>query len=106
MIALAAPTPRAVGAVMFWERASDQWTFIAHDFPALQPGRTYQLWLVLGSSPQSVGVFAPDALGSARISARVPLDSEARPQIAVTEEPSGGSPQPTSDPIIVKQVSG
>ncbi|MBC7789233.1 MAG: anti-sigma factor [Anaerolineae bacterium] len=106
VIALAAPTARPVGAVMFWDRASDQWTFIAHDLPRLELGRTYQLWLVLGTSPRSIAVFAPDALGYARVSIRMPLDPNARPQVAVTDEPGGGSTLPTTNPIMVGQVSG
>ncbi len=106
VITLTALTARPAGALMFWDRATDQWTFIAHDLPPLGPARTYQLWLVIGAIPKSVGVFTPDALGNARMSARVPLDSNARPRVAVTDEPVGGSSSPTSDPIVFGQVSG
>jgi len=106
VISLSAPAPRPAGALMFWNRATSQWTFVAHDLPLLDAGRTYQLWVVLESTPTSVSTFVPDALGNARVSARLPLDANARPQIAVTNEPTGGSARPTTEPLIASAKSG
>ncbi len=105
VISLSAPALRPAGALMFWNRETSQWTFVAHDLPLLDAGRTYQLWVVLGSTPTSVSTFVPDALGNARVSARLSVDANAHPQIAITNEPAGGSPRPTTEPLIVSARS-
>ena len=100
VIALTTPAPRAAGALMFWNRPRNRWTFIAHDLPPLEAGRIYQLWLVVDSRPTSVGLVSPDANGNARIDAELVVASDARPHVAITNEPAGGSPQPTGEPVI------
>ncbi len=74
----------------------------ALQFPAPEAGRTFQLWLVpKKGNPISAGIFSPDARGdvfhfvatSARVAATAAL--------AISVEPAGGSPQPTSTPIWV-----
>jgi hypothetical protein len=86
---------------MFWDRARNSWTFIAHNLPALRAGRTYQLWLVTGKSKITVGTFSPrngDAVVIARAVLPDPLAA-----VAVTEEPEGGVPQPTGAIVIASQ---
>lgn len=68
--------------------------------------RTYQLWgLPAHGAPISLGTFVPDAAGRARLVVRVPPDT---PLVAsaVTEEPAGGSPQPTQAPFLVARWGG
>jgi anti-sigma-K factor RskA len=64
--------------------------------------RTYQLWIVEGGTPRSVGTFSPTSDG-----ATVPLASPptAGAVVAVTNEPAGGSSQPTSTPILAGDVA-
>ena len=100
VITLTTPLPQAAAALMFWNRATNRWTFVAHDLPLLGAGRAYQLWLVLGSRPTSIGLLAPDAQGNARMDAQVRVDGSAELQIAVTNEPAGGSFQPTGEPVM------
>jgi hypothetical protein len=99
----AAKNPRAL---MFWDKATDRWTFVAHDLPALPPNRTYQLWLVTATQKISAGTFAVGANGDALVQATYPLDQNALQAVAVTEEPAGGVPQPTGTPVIVGAVGG
>jgi hypothetical protein len=94
----AAKNPRAL---MFWDKARDRWTFVAHDLPPLPPNRTYQLWLVTASQKISAGTFAVTANGGAFVEATYPLDQNALQAVAVTEEPAGGVPQPTGAPVVV-----
>ena len=86
-------------ARMFWDRASNSWTLIAHNMPALKEGRTYQLWLVTAKSKISAGTFDPKN-GEAVVLARYAL-SDPLAAVAITDEPAGGSPQPTTTPMLV-----
>ncbi|WP_278265394.1 anti-sigma factor [Nocardia sp. AG03] len=65
------------------------------DMPALPTDRAYQLWLIPdGGSPQSVAVMDASATGS------VVTPVASTDTLAVTVEPAGGSPGPTTQPIV------
>jgi Anti-sigma-K factor rskA len=101
VVGLSSTETRNPHALMFWDKATDRWTFIAHKLAPLQPGRTYQLWLVTAAKKISAGTFAVSPSGDAFVQATYPLDSGALKAVAVTEEPAGGSPQPTSAMVVV-----
>ncbi|MBF6210049.1 anti-sigma factor [Nocardia puris] len=71
---------------------------VAFDAVATAPeGRTYQVWLIpADGTPRSAAVL--DALPSADDPLVMPVE-DAR-TLAVSVEPAGGSPQPTSDPVV------
>ncbi|GAB4588132.1 anti-sigma factor [Nocardia sp. IFM 10818] len=70
--------------------------------PAPAPGRAYQLWLIPeGGTPVSAGV--PETLPTENAPLLVRL-GDAR-TLAVSIEPVGGSPQPTTDPIVAVPLS-
>jgi hypothetical protein len=75
---------------------------VAQQLPALATDRTFQLWVVPASgAPQSGGVFRSNASGDVVFSSpnvRVGAGSVA---VAVSVEPAGGSPAPTTKPFIV-----
>jgi anti-sigma-K factor RskA len=71
--------------------------------PQLEPGRTYQLWRMHEDiAPLSVGLFTVDQHGYAT------FDLGEQPQtgeiVGVTNEPQGGSPGPTGEPLIAGPV--
>jgi anti-sigma-K factor RskA len=68
------------------------------DMPALSSGRVYQAWGIYGGKPVSLGVL-PEQHAVA-ISANLSGAST----FAITEEPAGGSDQPTSQPLAVAQL--
>ena len=71
----------------------------AADLPPAAPGRTYQLWGIADGKPVSMGTFNTGQDGRATVS--LPVASDARFQLsAITDEPAGGSPQPTTTPFI------
>lgn len=71
----------------------------AYDLPPAAAGRTYQLWGIADSKPVSLGTFNTGADGRATVT--LPIDSTDRFQLsAITDEPAGGSPQPTTTPFI------
>jgi anti-sigma factor RsiW len=92
---------RAPSARMFWDQSVNAWTFVAHNLPSPKTGRTYQLWLVTAKQKINAGTFTPDANGDAVVRKTFPLPKDALAAVAVTDEPSAGSPQPTTTPIIV-----
>jgi anti-sigma-K factor RskA len=69
----------------------------ADQMPAMPAARTLQLWSVpkIGK-PMSVAIFHPDSQGQIAIVAPVNMPMNEIAMLAVTEEPAGGSPQPTT----------
>jgi anti-sigma-K factor RskA len=81
-------------------------TVFVAQLPPLQPGRVYQLWRIQGDNPPaSAGIFTVDAHGFGQTA--LPRDLQPHPGdiVAVTNEPDGGSPGPTSDPLISGQTT-
>ena len=75
---------------------------LASNLPAAPPGKTYEMWLIPKSgNPNPAGMFQSEADGSAMHRQRMPLDLAAIKAVAVTLEPSGGVPQPTTEPLII-----
>lgn len=106
VIEMAAARPAAPSGRMFWDPATDRWTFFAHNLPAVREGREYQLWLVTVDNKKiPAGTFRPDARGGAVVQATYALPSDALAAVAVTEEPAGGLPQPSGAIIVAGAAS-
>jgi anti-sigma-K factor RskA len=69
-------------------------TFFPANLPAAPAGRTYQLWLILPQGTVNAGTFSSSEV----LSNKLPLSG--LEGLAVTEEPAGGSPQPTGPKIL------
>lgn len=100
VMSLTASGARTARALMFWDTAKNRWTFVAHAMAPLPAGRTYQLWLVTAERKISAGTFGVTPAGDGLLEATYPLRASDLQAIAVTEEAEGGSPQPTSAPVI------
>ena len=76
--------------------------FLANNLAPLPPNKVYELWLIPSTgSPIPAGLFQPDSRGTATIvNPPLPTGVEAK-AFAITIEPAGGSPAPTSQPIMV-----
>ena len=72
------------------------------ELPEAAAGRTYQLWTIRDGAATSQGTFAVDSGGGARVV--IPLFEPSGLSVAVTEEPAGGSAQPSSDPLLVARL--
>ena len=69
----------------------------ADEMPSVSAARTLQLWFVpKKGQPVSVAIFRPNAQGQIALVAPVTIPINEIAALAVTEEPAGGSPQPTS----------
>lgn len=76
--------------------------FVGSRLPQLTTGKTFELWLVPAKgNPQAAGLFTTNSQGLAvNILARS-INRAEFAAVAVSIEPDGGSPQPTSKPILV-----
>jgi anti-sigma-K factor RskA len=74
---------------------------MAEDMPPVPENRTYQIWVIEGETPKPGGVFEPEGESIAAVIEK-PLDEG--DVIAVTIEPDGGSPQPTTDPMMTAKL--
>ena len=79
----------------------DRVVLVAEDMPPVPEGKTYQIWVIENDVPQPSGLFEPSE-GSVAAVVKHPLDNAEA--VAVTVEPEGGSPEPTSDPILAAKL--
>jgi len=78
----------------------------ADQMPSMPGARTLQLWFVPKTGkPLSVAIFHPDAAGQIALVAPVNMPRNEIAALAVTEEPAGGSPQPTTPIAWMAQVN-
>ena len=89
----------------FWGAAAGL-VLTGADVPSLKQGRTFQLWVVpkAGGNPVSAGVFAPQPDGQVLLIAETRLGPGDAAALAISDEPEGGSPQPTTKPVFVGPV--
>ncbi|MEX2550747.1 MAG: anti-sigma factor [Nitriliruptoraceae bacterium] len=76
--------------------------FVAEGLADVPSGRTYQLWLIDESGPESAGLFTPSADG--RVMQLLTGNVSDSVVVGVTVEPDGGSPEPTTDPVLAIEI--
>jgi anti-sigma-K factor RskA len=103
---LAAPDARtATGSVaggsatVVVSRSRGQVVFASSGLRQLERSETYQLWLMGPQRIRSAGLVRPNAKGQTSPVVASPIADAA--QVGLTIEPAAGSPQPTTDPILV-----
>jgi anti-sigma-K factor RskA len=80
--------------------------FIGASLPSIAPGKTFELWVIPAKgNPVPAGTFSREADASAVYVRPGPVQGDAA-AMAVTVEPDGGSPQPTTTPFLVMKLSG
>ena len=102
---VAAQVSGAPGATVSVELNGEEGRLMARGLPAPPSGRVYQVWLKRdGHAPEpTAALFMPSRVGAA--TASVPGTMEGIDQVMVTDEPDGGSPQPTGDLLAVADIS-
>jgi anti-sigma-K factor RskA len=105
LVVLSATGAEAPGIQLFWDRQRN--TVVLHAF-RLEPapeGRTYQLWLIRNGQPVPSQVFNSEADGHALVEGiAVPSDGGIE-AYAVTQEPAGGSSEPTMPILLLGRVA-
>jgi anti-sigma-K factor RskA len=102
--ALMAGSGSAEGASGFTAVSADgQGYMVMTNLPQAPAGMTYQAWYVTADGlPASAGTMTVDQDGVAIAENISPVDGTSL--MALTLEPTGGSPEPTSDPIVVGEM--
>jgi anti-sigma-K factor RskA len=95
----------APGATVSLELSGEEGRLTARGLPAPPSGRVYQVWLKrAGHAPEpTAALFMPSRDGAA--TAAVPGTMEGIDEVMVTDEPDGGSPQPTGKLLAVADLS-
>ncbi|MEK2491574.1 anti-sigma factor [Kitasatospora purpeofusca] len=97
----AATEPGTAGTgTVVWSASRNQAGFLAAGLPDPAPGRVYELWLDHNGTPTPAGLL-PDGNGALVLSA--PLDGARA--VGVTDEPAGGSAQPTTQPVMALRLT-
>lgn len=91
-------------ATMLWSAQTSTALLISENLPALAPDRAYQLWGIQGETPISVGVFQVDEQGVGVLVFNAEQPVTDYDLVAITDEPAGGSEQPTTTPLAAAQV--
>lgn len=98
-----ADQPAARGRV-FWDRDRGAFHLYASGLKPLPPGKAYELWFInAGQKKIPAGTFASNPRGEASLVATAPADAGRIAALAVTDEPAGGSPQPTGHIQLIGQ---
>ena len=79
----------------------DRAVLVVENMPPVPEGKTYQIWVIEDNVPKPSGLFKPRQDSDAAV---VEHPVEGGDIIAVTVEPDGGSPKPTSDPMLAAEV--
>jgi anti-sigma-K factor RskA len=89
------------GIQLFWDRNRSSAIINGFRLKPVPEGKAYQLWFIKDGKPVPSVTFKPEPNGHARVErVPVPIDGKVT-AAAITVEPAGGSPQPTSPILLV-----
>ena len=96
-----APIETGGTATLVWSNSLGRSAVLVDELPELPEGKVYEAWYIDPSGPASAGTFTPADAGTTWHV----LDGtmSAGDAVGVTVEPTGGSDQPTTAPILVMQ---
>ena len=70
----------------------------------LEPGRTYQVWLIDGDAPVSAGLLTVDENGQGVLVVTSDETISSFNSLGISIEPQGGSPQPTGEIVVLSEL--
>lgn len=92
------PTAPAIRATANIVHHNDTYTLDVSHIPELRPGDVYQVWMRDGKALQPSILFVPSRDGTAKLV--LPNQTGAADEMLITREPTGGSQEPTSAPLV------
>ncbi len=72
------------------------------DLAPLPADQTYQVWAISDDTATGIGLFNTAVSGDA--STAIQFDLSGVKVVAITVEPAGGSPQPTTEPVLQAEI--
>ena len=91
------------GIQLFVDRQRNLAIVHAFRLPPAPEGRIYQLWFIREGTPVPSVTFNSEADGHALVQ-RIAVPDGALSAAAITEEPAGGSQQPTTTPFLAGSI--
>lgn len=96
-----ADLPDGGSARVVYSPTRGQGWFLADGLDSVEEGKVYELWLIDDEGPSPAGLFHPsDGVAAHSFTGDVSRVAA----MAVTVEPASGSPEPTTDPIVVVEM--
>ena len=80
---------------------SDRMVLVAEKVPQVPEDKTCQIWVIKDGEPKPSGLFEPDG---EMVATAITSPVHEADVIAVTVEPDGGSPKPTTEPTLVAEL--
>ena len=81
----------------------NQAAIMASSMPVLPTGKTYELWFISAAGAVPAGLM-PGTKGTAEAVQVLNGELGGATHVGITVEPAGGSPKPTTTPVLVKAV--
>lgn len=95
--------PQAQGQLIV-DPDSQSAVLVIAGLPPLEPGRTYQVWLIDGPAPVSAGLLAVDENGQGVFIVNSEESIGSFNSLGISIEPEGGSIQPTGDIVVLSNL--
>lgn len=97
--------PSAAARVL-WDRDANRWHLVVAAMQPLPTGRTYELWFITSDQRKvAAGTFDIGVDGTAELTVEIPPGIGEITLAAITDEPTGGSEQPTGQIQAVGTIS-
>jgi anti-sigma-K factor RskA len=89
-----------MAATVYWSKDKGEAWLAVQKLPAPPEGMQYQMWVIQGGKPVSMGMIENDRLSNAEVS-RLPMQVSNGEAFAISLEKTGGVPSPTVEQIQV-----
>lgn len=103
-VAYDSQTPSGLHLTVVKSQDMDAAVVSLRNLPPLREGRSYQLWRITGGEVASAGLIRADDISLDRATLLME-DVAGTKSVVVTEEPAGGSQQPTTKPLVHLDLS-
>lgn len=95
--------PQAKGQLIA-DPDSQSAVLVITDLPPPQAGRSYQVWLIEGETPQSAGLLSVDETGRGLLVLTTETEIGSFDALGISIEPEEGSPQPTGEIVVLSNL--
>lgn len=103
-VALQSTSDDSFLATVLYLPNTNELALLTNNLPTLDATETYQVWLIGDDAPVSAGLFQSDVQNRAIFNFADDTNLADFEAVAISIEPSGGSPAPTTDPIALASI--